>query len=65
MTVELHPLEQFTIERLIPLHIGTVDLSYTNAALMMTIAAVITTALMVLATRRAALVPAVGNRWPK
>jgi F-type H+-transporting ATPase subunit a len=60
VAIELHPLEQFTIERLIPIHIGGLDLSYTNAALMMTIAAVITTALMVIATRRAALVP---GRW--
>ena len=60
MAIELHPLEQFTIERIIPIHIGGLDVSYTNAALMMTIAVIFVTALMVLATRRAALVP---GRW--
>jgi F-type H+-transporting ATPase subunit a len=60
VAIELHPLEQFAIERIIPIHIGGLDLSYTNAALMMTIAVVSVTALMVLATRRAALVP---GRW--
>ena len=60
MAIELHPLEQFAIERIIPIRIGGLDISYTNAALMMTIAVVLVTALMVLATRRAALVP---GRW--
>ena len=60
MAIELHPLEQFTIEPLIPIHVGRLDLTYTNSALMMTIAAVLITALTVLATRRAALVP---GRW--
>src|SRR6516225_2016987 len=60
LAIELHPLEQFTIERIIPIHIGGLDLSYTNAALMMTIAVVLVTALTIVATRRAALVP---GRW--
>jgi F-type H+-transporting ATPase subunit a len=60
VAIELRPLEQFSIERLIPIHIGGLDLSYTNAALMMTISVVLVTALMVIATRSAALVP---GRW--
>jgi F-type H+-transporting ATPase subunit a len=60
VAIELRPLEQFAIERLVPIHIGGIDVSYTNAALMMTIAVVAVTALMVLATRRAGLVP---GRW--
>jgi F-type H+-transporting ATPase subunit a len=60
VAIELRPLEQFTIERIIPIHIGGLDVSYTNAALMMTIAVVVVTALMVIATRSAALVP---GRW--
>ena len=31
------PLEQFVIKPLVPLHVGTLDLSYTNSALLMTI----------------------------
>ncbi|MFZ3237070.1 MAG: F0F1 ATP synthase subunit A [Stellaceae bacterium] len=54
------PLEQFKIERLIPIHFGSFDLSYTNSALLMTIAVVLATLLLVGATARAALVP---GRW--
>src|ERR1700704_1801248 len=60
LAIELNPLEQFEIERLIPIHIGGVDLSYTNSALQMTVAAALVTALLVLGTRNAALVP---GRW--
>jgi len=60
VALELHPLEQFKIEPLIPIHIGGLDVSYTNAALFMTIAVVLITALLVLGTRRGALVP---GRW--
>lgn len=60
MALELRPLEQFKIEPLIPLHIGGLDVSYTNSALFMTIAVVLITALLVLGTKRGALVP---GRW--
>jgi F-type H+-transporting ATPase subunit a len=51
------PLEQFEIQRLIPLHIGSIDISYTNSALLMTLAVVLATLLLVGATTRGALVP--------
>ncbi len=57
MAAQQSPLEQFTIERLIPLHLGRVDISYTNSALLMTIAVALATLLLVGATARAALVP--------
>ena len=57
MAAENGPLEQFVIERLIPLHLGKYDISYTNSALLMTIAVVLITLLLVVGTRRAALVP--------
>jgi F-type H+-transporting ATPase subunit a len=60
VALELHPLEQFKIEPLIPLHIGGLDISYTNSALLMTVAVVLITALLVLGTGRGALVP---SRW--
>jgi F-type H+-transporting ATPase subunit a len=60
VALEIKPLEQFRIEPLIPLHIGGLNVSYTNSALMMTIAVVLITALLVLGTRRARLVP---GRW--
>lgn len=57
MAAEGSPLEQFQIERLIPLHIGSVDVSYTNSALLMTIAVVLIGLLLIAGTRRGALVP--------
>jgi F-type H+-transporting ATPase subunit a len=60
VALALHPLEQFKIEPLIPLHIGGLDVSYTNSALFMTVAVILITALLVLGTRRGALVP---GRW--
>jgi F-type H+-transporting ATPase subunit a len=58
--VHENPLAQFTIERLVPIHIGGLDVSFTNSALLMTIAGVLVTGLLMLATRKAALVP---GRW--
>jgi len=57
VAIEIKPLEQFKIEPIVPIHIGGWDLSYTNSALLMTIAALLVTALVVLGSRRAALVP--------
>ncbi len=45
------------IERIVPLHIGSVDISYTNSALLMTIAVALITLLLVAGTRRRAMVP--------
>ncbi|MGH7088136.1 MAG: F0F1 ATP synthase subunit A [Stellaceae bacterium] len=60
MAIEIKPLEQFVVERWFPLHAGTWDLSYTNAAFLMTLAVLGTTALVLLGARRRALVP---GRW--
>jgi len=57
VAIEIKPLEQFKIEPILPIHIGGLDLSYTNSALLMTIAVVLVTALVVLGTSRRALVP--------
>jgi F-type H+-transporting ATPase subunit a len=55
--MELHPLHQFEIHPLVPLHIAGVDVSYTNSALLMTIVVAAVTALIVLGMRNASLVP--------
>jgi F-type H+-transporting ATPase subunit a len=60
VAAEFSPLEQFEIRRLVPLHVGGIDVSFTNSALFMCIAVLLVTALTVLATRRAQLVP---TRW--
>ena len=57
MAIELKPLEQFQIERLVPLHIGKLDVSYTNSALLMTIVVVLVTTLVIVGTQRPTLVP--------
>lgn len=57
MAPESSPLHQFTIERIAEIHVGGLDLSFTNSALLMTLAAGLVTLLMLLATRGASEVP--------
>ncbi len=54
------PLEQFEIKPLAEMAIGGVDVSFTNSAVWMVIAAVLVTGFMTLSMRRGALVP---GRW--
>ena len=54
------PLEQFTIKPLIEINVAGYDISFTNSALMMVIAATLITLLMLLGSRRKAMVP---GRW--
>jgi F-type H+-transporting ATPase subunit a len=54
------PMEQFKIETLVPIHVGGLDLSYTNSALFMTMAVALTGLLFWGATRRRLMVP---GRW--
>ncbi len=55
------PLEQFSIHPLGgPIHIGGLDVSFTNSALWMVIAVAAITAFMLLGTRKQAIVP---GRW--
>ncbi len=51
------PLHQFEITPIIPIHIGGVDLSFTNSALWMVIAAVTSITFLTVAMKRKALVP--------
>ena len=54
------PLAQFEIQPLLPLKIGGIDVSYTNSALLMTLALVIATLFITLGMRHRAMVP---GRW--
>lgn len=54
------PIKQFEIHTIIPIHIGGVDLSYTNSALWMTISVAVASVFLALGARRRALVP---GRW--
>ncbi len=51
------PLDQFKIEKIFDLHIGTIDVSFTNSALYMVIATVLLIGSLLLATRKRAMVP--------
>jgi F-type H+-transporting ATPase subunit a len=54
------PLHQFVIDRLVPLNVGGLDLSFSNSALYMAIAVAAITAFLVLSMSGAKLVP---SRW--
>ena len=54
------PLHQFVIERLVPLHIGGLDLSFSNSSLFMAISVAVITVFLVLSMSGASLVP---SRW--
>jgi len=54
------PLHQFVIERLVPLHVGSLDLSFSNSALFMAISVAVITAFLTLSMSGAKLVP---SRW--
>jgi F-type H+-transporting ATPase subunit a len=54
------PLHQFVVERLVPIQVDGIDLSFTNSALFMAIAVVVTTAFLTLSMSGASLVP---SRW--
>lgn len=60
MAIELHPLDQFKIEPLIPIHIGGLDASFTNSALLMVIAIVVASLVVIVGSSKRALVP---GRW--
>ncbi|MDE1148350.1 MAG: F0F1 ATP synthase subunit A [Azospirillaceae bacterium] len=51
------PLHQFRIEQIVPLHLAGHDVSFTNSALYMVIAAVLVTGLLTIGTASRALVP--------
>lgn len=51
------PLHQFVVTPIIPIHLGGVDLSFTNSSLWMAIAVVVSTLFLTLSMKKAALVP--------
>jgi F-type H+-transporting ATPase subunit a len=54
------PLEQFAIHRLVEMHIGGLDVSFTNSSLMMVIGVALMSAFLTMSPKRNALVP---GRW--
>ena len=59
------PLEQFEIQRLVPLNIGGLDLSFTNASLWMVITVLASSVLMLGLSRSRSLVPSRGQNIPE
>lgn len=57
MAIELHPLDQFKIEPIIPIHIGGLDVSFTNSSLLMCIAVLVASLVVVWGSRKRELVP--------
>jgi F-type H+-transporting ATPase subunit a len=57
VAIELHPLDQFKIEPIIPIHIGGVDASFTNSALLMCITVAVASIVVIWGSRGRALVP--------
>ena len=55
---EMHsPMEQFQIKRLLDFKLGSLDASYTNSALWMSVAVIVATMVFVVGMRQRALVP--------
>jgi F-type H+-transporting ATPase subunit a len=54
------PIHQFAIEKIVPIEVGGVDLSFTNASLFMVLTVVATSAFLLLSTTGRGLVP---SRW--
>ena len=55
-----NPLEQFAIQRIVPLHIGGIDVSITNSTVFMVLAIALITLFLTLSMRSGSLVP---TRW--
>jgi len=60
VAIEIHPLDQFAVKPLVPLHWGNLDFSFTNSALFMCGAVAATSALVILGSWRRDMVP---GRW--
>jgi F-type H+-transporting ATPase subunit a len=59
--VELNPMHQFTIQPLVPLHLGGVDVSFTNQSLLMVIVVLAASLFLTLAVKPNRLVPTRGQ----
>lgn len=57
MFIDTNPMKQFELKRLVPLELAGFDVSFTNSALFMAVAAAVIIGLVWLTTRNASLVP--------
>lgn len=60
-----NPMEQFTIKPLIPIQVGGIDISFTNSALFMVLAVVVSTLLFAVCLRKRTIIPSVAQSVPE
>ena len=60
-----NPMEQFEIKPIIPIQVGGVDISFTNSALFMLLAVLLSTAVFGLCLRKRSLIPNVAQSVPE
>ena len=60
-----NPMEQFVIKPIIPIKVGGYDISFTNSALFMVLAVVVSTLLFAFCLRRRTIVPSVSQSVPE
>lgn len=60
-----NPMEQFTIEPIIPIKVGNYDISFTNSSLFMVLAVVCATLLMAVCLRKRTIIPSVSQSIPE
>ena len=60
-----NPMEQFVIKPLIPIEVGGVDISFTNSALFMVLAAAVSTLLLAVCLRKRSIVPSPAQSVPE
>ncbi|MBU6339651.1 MAG: F0F1 ATP synthase subunit A [Rickettsiales bacterium] len=61
MSADIHakhsPLDQFKVQKIIDLHFGSIDISFTNSSLYMVLATAVAIIFMLFATKKKALIP--------
>lgn len=60
-----NPMEQFVIKPIIPIKIGDIDISFTNSALFMVLAVVVSTLLLGFCIRKRTIIPSVAQSVPE
>ena len=60
-----NPMEQFVVKPIVPLEVGGIDISFTNSALFMMLAVVVSTLLFALCLRKRTLVPSIAQSVPE
>lgn len=60
-----NPMEQFNIKPIIPIKVGGLDISFTNSALFMVMAVVVSTLIFAFCLRKRTIVPSVSQSIPE